>query len=497
MDPYDYLAKLLDSHLKLLATEDKYSVYRTRRCPPNLPSNIQAVKAVLHNMKSKWTNNTQLNHALIDAIAWCETLPKTLSEEDRFICHHLLLDVLDDHYADRRPYISLHSEPILVLGRRWWSRPEGLHDDHSADRAHTPTSRLLFPRLRIVNQKEAEGWFDDQQVGSAFSKLFNYKTKEECICLRIGLCSFLGDVKLAITGTGLIDDGIQKKWGFKSIALRKDGYIGKPPDPTYINQLKEALDWARDHHIHILLMPELSVCPDGLGVLAAGIRENPGDLCLIIPGSFHVPSHADGGSLANSAPIWLVTSSGKLLTDHIPSYEKHEIFDYSTEIALKSEGSCETAKLAISCGCRILVEDIKPGNSFRLVMTRMGIWGIAICKDALFGTDFYKRYCEIADHMLVVSMNPSDDWFRHYARECAHFGCSTFYVNAAQAIPKEKSNRVEAALWHTPDPIHNEFTDLRSMIFVLDNPKKGHHKIDHGRTVAGPFKIPRKSLFGE
>ena len=91
--------------------------------------------------------------------------------------------------------------------------------------------------------------------------------------------------------------------------------------------------------------------------------------------------------------------------------------------------------------------------------------------------------------MLIVSMNSESEWFHHYAHENAHFGCSTFYINAAQVIPP--GNETEVAFWYIPYT-SNKICEQRVAVFGA---APNHHRMTNGMTCAGPFKIPRKFLY--
>ena len=330
------------------------------------------------------------------AMKWLQKQPKTeCPPEERSYYLYLLLSWLDEFYSTRRLTRAKTSQgEYIVLGQRWWR----------VYAKHVSSARLLagqkrsaysgFPHLRDVKHSDEE-WFRSKQLDEAFRSAVDEGF------LRVGLCSLSGESRTQFEGTRVLD-AKNDIYGFRSTCI----VCGQGSD--YTQELRECVKWARDNKIHVLCFPELSVCPDGRQAIWSEIEKAPGQLCLVIPGSYHDKVENGEDFWVNAAPIWLVTS-GKII--ELTTFEKTEPFPMKTSDALGFSCICDAAKEAEDNGCECLKEHIRPGDMLRVLNTPMGMFGIMICRDQLMpqesGPKLVERYSRMVDHLLVISMNYS------------------------------------------------------------------------------------------
>jgi hypothetical protein len=127
------------------------------------------------------------------------------------------------------------------------------------------------------------------------------------------------------------------------------------------------------------------------------------------------------------------------------------------EISHIKKGQPESAGLhavldfAESVGCRCVREDIVGGTSLRLISTPLGIFGVAICKDLLWTErSTLRRYADLADHLLIVSMNAAPARFWPEAVKLCDLGTGVFFVNTPQLVPESYRSMTEIAFCHVP-----------------------------------------------
>jgi hypothetical protein len=241
-------------------------------------------------------------------------------------------------------------------------------------------------------------------------------------------------------------DAKRSVFGFRSSGIRTDLDTAFP-GARYLQELADCLTWARDERIHVLCFPELSVCPEGQKLIAVELRKNAGVLGLVVGGSFHV---GNGSDYVNAAPYWVVTTTGDVKSH--PDYEKAEPFSTRVRGAKALPQMQQCCDAATTNGCVHLCEDITPGNKVHVVETSVGVFGILICRDFLSGQHHVEQYARVVDHLLVVSMNASENaWFWASSEDPLRSNAvATFYVNSTQIIRNPTNADVEVAFWNTP-----------------------------------------------
>ncbi len=346
---------------------------------------------------------------------------------------HLGLQVRSDFNTS----ISFSTVPQgqLVLGRRWWNlvgRGRTKSKRGPLDSGPPFAVEWPFPHLRLVETSKEE-WLN---VGSARAAFEPVKRAEK---LRIGLCCLSGHARTWFVGTEILD-AERGVYGFRASQIAE-------AESRYLEELGEAIAWARREKIHVLFFPELCVCAAGRERLRAEIADDPGELCLVVPGSYHEQVQG-GGPWVNASPLWLVT--GEEIAE-VTSFEKGETFSFHVSGAKKKETIRDAYLKAKAAGCESLQEDIRPGGEIRALVTPVGVIGVAICKDALVASPLMLRYRQVVDHLLVLAMNDSSAaWFWSRAEEAARsFGSATFLANAAQVVKPEDAE-VDMALWRVP-----------------------------------------------
>ncbi len=340
----------------------------------------------------------------------------------------------------------------LVLGKRWWnvvSRCDG--DGLNPGFLDGPELMPLyeFPHLRVVDFESGE-WIGREKTKSAFEKVFSE------LEIRIGLCSLSGRSKTVFRGTRVLPNEINTV-GFLAQGIN----INNPEHEASqiqleercvacLKELKGAIRWARRERINILCFPELCICEVGRELLRKDIESDPKDLVLVVPGSYHVNRDVEEESSFNTAPIWLVEDG---VVRHLCDYKKNDPMVIELDIP---KGGVDAgllnsvAELDNQKSCKWIKEDIKSGKSALFLDTPIGVIGIAICKDMLwYEKTNLQRYAVLADHILVVSMNRSPDWFWPNAKKLAHTGTGVFYVNTPQLV-SSKNAETEIAFWHLP-----------------------------------------------
>ncbi len=387
--------------------------------------------------------NLARENPLIAAYRWWQEREQGFVSEAQRLRHlWLLLHCLDSSYSDKR----LERGGGLLLGRRWWNvamRLDGIRDQPK------PTAGCHFPHLRVVDLRDHE-WIPLAETEAAFAPVRRGKK------LRVGLCCLSGRVRTFFrptrvllheqNTTGFLAQGINSRTG---PTTRNDEMVATG-DPEYTDELRACVGWARENKVQILCFPELCVCPKGLAALRTEIEKGAGELSLVIPGSYHI---SDGsGTTSNAAPIWLI-ERGRLR--ELPAYEKADpmvIENPRGEKRNKPEiaGILAVAEFADQNGCGWIKEDIREGTIARLLYTPVGVIAVTICKDLLWAERTHlQRLADVADVILVVSMNTAGNRFWPKAESLCPLGTAVFYVNTPQSVPPTDSE-TEIAFWYLP-----------------------------------------------
>jgi hypothetical protein len=181
------------------------------------------------------------------------------------------------------------------------------------------------------------------------------------------------------------------------------------------------------------------------------LESDPGSLQMVLPGSFH---QSIDPITTNSAPIWFLPDRNGFATASI-----EEFFHHKTErLVLKTSaiagfgGMQPVAQSAASTNCDHVFEDIAVHREGHLIDTPLGVFGIAICRDALANTRLQGLYQLAVDHLFIISMDAGRGWFSEFAERVARGGpTATYYVNATQAATGPGDP--VAASWRTPEKI--------------------------------------------
>ncbi|RJQ57182.1 MAG: hypothetical protein C4530_13230 [Desulfobacteraceae bacterium] len=386
------------------------------------------------------------NNPLIGACLWWqESQGQFLSEVQRIRHLWQLLKELDRIYS-ARPIIRGGG---LVLGKRWWNvakrcdegRPRAGFLDGS-----TLTRSYEFPHLRVVDLDDDE-WVELGKTKSAFMGVLSKRT------LRVGLCPLSGRAKTFFRGTRVLPHEINTV-GFLAQEIRFwDDQTALSPNSlksAYKDELRAAVRWAREERIHILCFPELCVCEEGRQLLRKEIDSDPGELALVLPGSYHVNTDPENNFEANTAPVWLVVDG---IVRPLHDYQKVDLMAVEVKhLKFGDEGhpNHSVVALAREAGCEWVKEDALEGNSALLLDTPIGVLAIAVCKDLLWSDRTrLGKYADVADHILVLSMNSSPGWFWFPAQKLSRLGTGVFYVNTPQMVKTDDSD-TEIAFWNLP-----------------------------------------------
>lgn len=384
---------------------------------------------------------------------WQERQDQFVSEAQRIRHLWQLLKELDRVYSA----LPIIRGGGLVLGKRWWNVAKRC--DGGSPRAGFLDGPALtrsdeFPHLRVVYFDDDE-WIGRGQTTRAFKEVLS---KYE---LRVGLCSLNGRAKTFFRGTRVLPHE-DNTVGFLAQGIRlldnpaaRPADKALPPDPeplsvAYRGELRDAVRWAREKRVHILCFPELCVCEEGRELLRTEIESTPSELALVIPGSYHIKTDPEENRFANTAPVWLVVDG---VVRPLRDYQK--VDPMAVEVAHAQDGGeggphHSVVALARKTGCEWAKEDVIEGNLALLLDTPIGVFGIAVCKDLLWSdrTRLWK-YADVADHILVVSMNASPGWFWSPAQKLSRLGTGVFYVNTPQMVASDDSE-TEIAFWHLP-----------------------------------------------
>ncbi len=477
----DFLKDLITEHEESF---NMFSDIAAKRHPPE--AEFAEIRKDLDNAIG-WASYSKQNSTSFSEAAfnwWSKIESETFGQRDRFVRLHFLLCRIDDYYSEKRIVKMTASNGHIVLGRRFWD----LYASNTGKKAGSVIPRTtfdIFPHLRATEIKKNE-WFEGQNIARAFRHV------ERSNELRIGLCVFSGRAKTMFVGTKEREQGV---FGFRAGTIEEAD--------SYLKELQECIMWAADEGIHILLMPELSVCPEGLNKLKKVISDTKNELCAIFPGSFHVQSDIHKEQWVNAAPIWLVHREGGKTTvkdNLIPRYEKADIFSMNLSKASGMPNAKDAYEKAKKAKCDHLAEDIAPRRSFRLMSTPVGVMGILVCKDALAPGPFIDEYKKLADHLMVLSMNAKAGFFDPFGRKSARLsGLATFYVNASQLTTFQKAH-VETAFWFLPCRIedgdnrvcyyHQTETSSSDPLPIADSEERWIQDEDNGFILVDPIPIP-------
>lgn len=430
----DFLVDLLDEY-EVIA--NKNPEIRIETCPDN-------------NLTRNILRSLEKVSSIPNAMKWYTSIPKHIDSKDRGYYLFLILRRVDDLHSER-PIVRLPiSGGHIVIGQRWWNvwgKTISIYQKKPLERP-TFSVHLPFPHLRKVKLEDEE-WLINKIIKQAFERVI------EDGVLKFGLCSLSGKSKTQFIGTKVLD--LQRSvFGFCAAYIEYDpiysdqtsGSDGSRCQNSYIQELTECIQWARENNVHILCFPELSICSDGREAIRAEIEVNPGHICLIIPGTYHSQVTGTDDLFTNSAPIWIV-NEGRIT--ELAIFDKTEPFSMEVSKAKNLHSMSDVVEKAYNNGCEYIEEHIQPGNMIRVLSTPIGLIGIAICKDSLANNDLIERYNAIVDHLIIISMNFSPiAWFWSESEKAVRNNFNAmYYVNASQIVEPDNTD-VDMVFWHLP-----------------------------------------------
>lgn len=436
--PGEFIKSLLNEYEKIA---DKYPEILVETCPDN-----DLINGILRSLEGV--------KGIPTAMDWYSKIPKHKNPKDKGYYLGLLLNKLDKIYSEKPVTRYPISQGHILLGRRWWNVFAKLMPT-KRERLSRPafSVSLPFPHIRSIRVDDEE-WLKNIEIDRAFESVISDGV------LRLGFCSLTGSSVTHFMGTIVLNsqDGI---YGFCAECIKyapseldcsfntDKNLSASQYQDGYIKELLECIQWARGNHIHVLCFPELSVCPEGRKAIRKEISLDRGHLCMIVPGSYHNRLNETSNLSVNAAPIWLVKADNSII--ELASFEKTEPFSIDISVAQEFPGMLNVVSGAIDNSCGSLKEHIRPGKMIRVLLTPLGIFGIAICKDRLVPSEIMKRYDMLVDHLLVISMNFSPiAWFWPVSEQTKHaYSSATFYVNASQVVNPDNSD-VDMVFWHIP-----------------------------------------------
>lgn len=397
---------------------------------------------------------------------YCERVLRTTEEMQlRYLL--LLLFVLDEHFEQEPLQVYSDAQGDVLLGRRWWASV-ARHEERRRPINFGRSVHDAYPHLRILGQNIRVA--QNVNTALAFAQLGSVES------LRIACCTLSGQARTNFVGTGPFNWGRGPHFGFRATHVGAPNDRGRVtnPESAYIDELRNTLTRARREAVHVLFLPELSVCEQGRSVLRDAIELDPGDLILVVPGSFHV-SGVGSNAVVNAAPVWLVhrdpdAAGGKVVT--ALQAEKSEIFDLPTARGEGVIGLKDPVDGARSAGFDQLAEHIVPSSTVQLLDTPVGSLLVLICKDALVGPvdGHVQRAVAAADHVVVVSMNANPRaWFSPVALLWQRTGTATYYVNSAQALNGASPSMLELAAAITPRGLKDATGTFYGQVGFRDN----------------------------
>jgi hypothetical protein len=377
-------------------------------------------------LRSDLTGWVQRGKPVIGALEWWRSHESDYPDDSsRAEALTVLLTALDDHFSGNPTRPVTVAGGFRLIGQRWWWT--------TTAQPRAPFSVQEPFRCLMRGTVEDDEWIYHTSLRLAFAHALRGDR------LRVGLSALTGACRTTFEGTRPLGRGI---YGFRGASVA-------PPEVAAA-ELRECVAWAAEHGVHVLIFPELAIDAEGRDILRGAIQESPGEICFVVPGSFHGESERDASRYANAAPLWAVIGRR---VETIGVEEKAEPL---TTSAARVGGAVQEA--ARSAGCSTVREDIRPDGRVRLVSTPIGILAVVICRDGLteaaegaFG-DVSVRAFRAADHVLLISMNGSPSaWFWSRAELIARqFEAATFYVNADHVITPQTAATVDLAFWRLP-----------------------------------------------
>lgn len=379
----------------------------------------------------------------------------SLSRRGRHQALTVLLKDVDD-FLSTQPLRALRLEAgeSLVLGRRFWR--SGRH--HSP--APPPDTTQPWHHMRLVPCVEPE-WTMHKDAHRILAQAAAPADVMEEPELRVGLFALSGraHTRWRYTGPDPLHGG---RFGFRSADVRvnhaeaPDADDAGALDPQYARELVDCFAYARRERVHVLCLPELAVCPEGRRIVRQELERDPGSLGLVLPGSWHT-ADPSGHAWRNEAPIWL--RIGSRIYEAAHPYHKWQRFHLRAKVAAPPASPVPPLPLLYPPelkpptlqGGEFFEDSTELGGLKRVIVTALGAFGVTICRDALFGSGaLMDQYRQLADHIVILSMNSNEAWFATEGTKGLHHDVATYYVNARQVVPAGAGPTVEVASVHVP-----------------------------------------------
>jgi len=426
-----FLANLLQEYYKSRAIFPNVAISYFRN------NDITIIVEDITNYITTKASSTALSDKITAADNWW-ILNQKQEESERLVQIMSLLKIFEQWFNElpQSPPAVVGSG-VLILGKRFWHK--------STDMIVTGAS--LFPSLRFIHMNTEELAAFECTADKIKETKFNDILQSD---FSIGVCTLPSvhtkikkthkllenDNKIGIIGAytyGTIDSASTSTDTGNKTETDIDIATGTNSKVIIRSKIDECLDWARKKMIKVLVFPEITVDNEDCTYLKQQIIKKPGNIQLVIPGSFH-RTIDNGKEIYNAAPIWLFNQS-----DDGKSVDFIDLGYYKKTIPFSSKERGTS---------NILTEDFVPGDCHRFLPVKGGVWGIAICRDVLDLIQFANplhAYADMVDFMLMPSMNGGHtDLFTSGAEALARWhNCATFYVNADGALNPQKPESYE------------------------------------------------------
>lgn len=367
--------------------------------------------------------NLSLGRSSIEAIA--DSIRTVLGkppadERQLYALLRAMLQILNNLPGESVPLES--GKHILIHGRRTWA-PRGSR--------HEPEPGWPFPRLRLLNKDTADV-IRSVSLTAAFSGI------SPMVQLRVGLVSLSKGFHPVFTPADHSGDGgVEILYHATAVAHESSRGLEE--------EIGEAIQWAINSGIHLLVFPEYSFPPEAESFLSGLPVGAAGQLRLVVAGSFSV-LEAEGSSVANEGVVYIYNKGAfRRLCTHRKQIACEIPINDSQHQSLA--GVSEAGR---SRGATKAKERMRPDPKSTFLVTPVGVLLLGICRDCIERSSKISRAYIHADTVIIPSMNPGGDrLFLNFANDAVRACCSTLYVNAHCCVDMAKPDQrsqVELAL---------------------------------------------------
>lgn len=378
-------------------------------------------------------------------------LPDGLADDVRLRYADEMLKCLNEGFSSRPVGWLPGVRGGVAVGRRWWvAVAEHMRRSLPVEHQRSPFS--AFPSLRVLTAQVTIA--SHYSVHSAFAQLANRST------MRVACDALSGAQRTTFVGTTRVTGPRSGRFGIRAthVGPPEDAAPPQAAEVTYIDELGATLARARADGVQVLLLPELSVCPKGRAFISQELKRDPGELLLVVPGSFHVDAPQPGRHV-NAAPLWVVERVADTKDVRVSEQvvaNKSEVFDVAIDGVEGTPGLLQVVQAARANGCDALAEDIVPSVRSHLLNTPCGLFLVLICRDLLTAPPEGHLALAMgsADHVLAPALSSSPKaWFVAAAQQASRRGTAVYVANAAQALSTDGPAAIELAGVATPLPI--------------------------------------------